>query len=370
MSQAKQMVYEVYHNTTSITHIHIHIPIYKIPFHFSPTQPTPNSTTMLTQEQISTALAPFYTILELPDVPLTSLSEATIRTAFKKASLLYHPDKNTAPDATAMFRKVVKAREILTSESKREQYLRDWEQTVRRERRTVTSSPTTASTAPFRTPSNPFSSRTYTYYMPRTSNPSPPRTSAFAGYPDGTTYNWGAYREEAAEREFNREARESPHYPSDFPYLPGRRSGADGPLYRTQTRTPSWVPPESYTRRRERTPLGEGLAGRGTGEDMGWSSPRYTLREVRMSIREMEMSEMERVRRLRTETGTRAGMRGSFRTETRAPRTARRESERGFRTETREPRTETREPWGEEWVFRTETREPRESDDDESVKFI
>ncbi|MBR0565632.1 J domain-containing protein [Azoarcus sp. L1K30] len=45
-----------------------------------------------------------------------------IKTAYRKAARLYHPDKNPSPDAAARFREIQAAYELLSDETRRRDY--------------------------------------------------------------------------------------------------------------------------------------------------------------------------------------------------------------------------------------------------------
>ncbi|MDO9597748.1 MAG: DnaJ domain-containing protein [Azoarcus sp.] len=51
-----------------------------------------------------------------------SASADAIKTAYRQAARLYHPDKNPSPDAAARFRDVQTAYELLGDEQKRQEY--------------------------------------------------------------------------------------------------------------------------------------------------------------------------------------------------------------------------------------------------------
>ena len=59
-----------------------------------------------------------YAALGLP--PGASLAD--IKKAFRQQASLYHPDRNTAPDAPARFRAVQSAYEVLADDVKRQAY--------------------------------------------------------------------------------------------------------------------------------------------------------------------------------------------------------------------------------------------------------
>ena len=61
-----------------------------------------------------------YEILELK----TTASEADIKKAYYKLSKIYHPDKNSDPQATERFQKIHSAYEILSNNQTREEYLK------------------------------------------------------------------------------------------------------------------------------------------------------------------------------------------------------------------------------------------------------
>lgn len=46
----------------------------------------------------------------------------TIKTAYRKAARLYHPDRNPSPGAAARFRDIQMAYELLSDEDKRREY--------------------------------------------------------------------------------------------------------------------------------------------------------------------------------------------------------------------------------------------------------
>lgn len=60
----------------------------------------------------------FYEFLEVPENSTTS----DIRKAYRRLSLLYHPDKNSDPDAPERFRKIASVVEVLKDEKKRAKY--------------------------------------------------------------------------------------------------------------------------------------------------------------------------------------------------------------------------------------------------------
>jgi len=59
-----------------------------------------------------------YEVLDIS--PAASLDE--IKSAYRKAARLYHPDKNPSPDAAARFREVQTAYELLGDEARRREY--------------------------------------------------------------------------------------------------------------------------------------------------------------------------------------------------------------------------------------------------------
>lgn len=59
-----------------------------------------------------------YEVLDIS--PVASLDE--IKSAYRKAARLYHPDKNPSADASARFREVQAAYELLGDETRRREY--------------------------------------------------------------------------------------------------------------------------------------------------------------------------------------------------------------------------------------------------------
>ncbi|NMG15995.1 DnaJ domain-containing protein [Aromatoleum bremense] len=59
-----------------------------------------------------------YEVLDIS--PVASLDE--IKSAYRKAARLYHPDKNPSADAAARFREVQTAYELLGDEARRREY--------------------------------------------------------------------------------------------------------------------------------------------------------------------------------------------------------------------------------------------------------
>lgn len=60
-----------------------------------------------------------------------SASAADIKRAYRKLSLKYHPDKNSAPDASAKFAEIATAYDVLSDPEKRETYNRGGEDAVK-----------------------------------------------------------------------------------------------------------------------------------------------------------------------------------------------------------------------------------------------
>jgi DnaJ-related protein SCJ1 len=62
-----------------------------------------------------------------------SASQADIKRAYRKLSLKYHPDKNSAPDAAAKFSEISVAYDVLSDPEKREAYNRGGEEAVQQQ---------------------------------------------------------------------------------------------------------------------------------------------------------------------------------------------------------------------------------------------
>ncbi|CAH8486464.1 unnamed protein product [Dicrocoelium dendriticum] len=60
----------------------------------------------------------YYEVLNVPK----SASSQEIRKAYKKLTLLWHPDKNKSPDAPQKFQEIREAYDVLSDEKKRRQY--------------------------------------------------------------------------------------------------------------------------------------------------------------------------------------------------------------------------------------------------------
>lgn len=60
-----------------------------------------------------------------------SASAADIKRAYRKLSLKYHPDKNSAPDAAEKFAEISVAYDVLSDSEKREAYNRGGEEAVK-----------------------------------------------------------------------------------------------------------------------------------------------------------------------------------------------------------------------------------------------
>jgi DnaJ family protein C protein 1 len=70
-------------------------------------------------------------------IPLKNADTNEIRKAYRKLSLMWHPDKNSEPNAENMFRRIVGIYDILRDEEKRKRYneilefgLPDWKQPI------------------------------------------------------------------------------------------------------------------------------------------------------------------------------------------------------------------------------------------------
>lgn len=71
----------------------------------------------------------YYKILNVP----RSASAADIKRAYRKLSLKYHPDKNSAPDAAEKFAEIAQAYDVLSDPEKRETYNRGGEEAVKQQ---------------------------------------------------------------------------------------------------------------------------------------------------------------------------------------------------------------------------------------------
>jgi len=60
----------------------------------------------------------FYNILEVPET--ASIDE--IKKSYRRLSMMYHPDKNTNPEATGKFQKISEAYEVLGDKDKKQEY--------------------------------------------------------------------------------------------------------------------------------------------------------------------------------------------------------------------------------------------------------
>jgi DnaJ-class molecular chaperone len=60
-----------------------------------------------------------------------SASTADIKRAYRKLSLKYHPDKNSAPDAAEKFAEISVAYDVLSDKEKRDAYNRGGEEAVK-----------------------------------------------------------------------------------------------------------------------------------------------------------------------------------------------------------------------------------------------
>lgn len=69
----------------------------------------------------------YYKILNVPK----TASAGDIKKAYRKLSLKYHPDKNSAPDAAEKFAEISQAYDVLSDPDKREAYNRGGEEAVK-----------------------------------------------------------------------------------------------------------------------------------------------------------------------------------------------------------------------------------------------
>jgi DnaJ-class molecular chaperone len=69
----------------------------------------------------------YYKILNVPK----TASAGDIKKAYRKLSLKYHPDKNSAPDAAEKFAEISQAYDVLSDPDKREAYNRGGEDAVK-----------------------------------------------------------------------------------------------------------------------------------------------------------------------------------------------------------------------------------------------
>jgi DnaJ-class molecular chaperone len=76
---------------------------------------------------MAAAGADYYKILEVP----RNANQAEIKKAYRKLSLKYHPDKNSAPDAAAKFAEVSAAYDTLSDADKRKIYDQGGEQAIK-----------------------------------------------------------------------------------------------------------------------------------------------------------------------------------------------------------------------------------------------
>lgn len=75
---------------------------------------------------VSLAGKDYYKILNVP----RTANAAEIKRAYRKLSLKYHPDKNSAPDAAEKFAEISVAYDVLSDPEKRETYNRGGEEAV------------------------------------------------------------------------------------------------------------------------------------------------------------------------------------------------------------------------------------------------
>ncbi|XP_018612284.2 dnaJ homolog subfamily B member 9 [Scleropages formosus] len=68
--------------------------------------------------RMAVAADDYYDVLGVP----RSASNLQVKKAFHKLAMKYHPDRNSSPDAEAIFRKIAEAYEVLSNDAKRRNY--------------------------------------------------------------------------------------------------------------------------------------------------------------------------------------------------------------------------------------------------------
>ena len=86
-------------------------------------------TILLTFALSVVAAVDYYKVLNVP----RTASAADIKRAYRKLSLKYHPDKNSAPDAADKFAEIAAAYDVLSDEEKRELYNHGGEEAVKQQ---------------------------------------------------------------------------------------------------------------------------------------------------------------------------------------------------------------------------------------------